>query len=91
MNRIEHIRITLEGDLQPSHLEIEDDSAAHAGHEGAKDGKGHFNIVIVSTKFEGKTLIQRHRMVYKALSKMLDTDIHALSIQALTNEQFCKN
>ncbi len=88
MNRTEAIRIQLQAHFQPSHLDIEDDSAAHAGHAGARDGKGHFNITIVSTEFEGKTLMQRHRMVYKALTDLLATDIHALSIQALTPEQY---
>lgn len=88
MNRVDAIRIQLEESFTPTHLDIEDDSAAHAGHAGARDGKGHFNVVIVSTEFEGKTLIQRHRMVYKALSNLLETDIHALSIQAFTPEQF---
>ena len=88
MNRVERIRISLEQAFSPEHIDIEDDSAAHAGHAGARDGKGHFNVVIVSHEFNGKSLIQRHRMVYKALSDLLDTDIHALSIQAFTPDQF---
>lgn len=87
MSRVELIRIQLEQSFQPTHLDIEDDSAAHAGHAGAKDGKGHFNVVIISTEFIGKSLIQRHRMVYKALTNLMETDIHALSIQALTPDQ----
>lgn len=88
MNRTEHIRIALEQAFKPQYIDIEDDSAAHAGHAGARDGKGHFNVVIVSREFEAKSLIQRHRMVYKALSDLLETDIHALSIQAFTPDQF---
>lgn len=88
MSRVEHIRIALEQAFNPEHIDIEDDSAAHAGHAGARDGKGHFNVVVVSLEFAGKSLIQRHRMVYKALSDLLDTDIHALSIQAFTPDQF---
>ena len=88
MNRVERIRISLEQAFSPEHIDIEDDSAAHAGHAGARDGKGHFNVAIVSHEFNGKSLIQRHRMVYKALSDLLDTDIHALSIQAFTPDQF---
>lgn len=88
MNRVEQIRSQLKIAFQPSHLDIEDDSAAHAGHAGARDGKGHFNVVIVSTEFAGKSLIQRHRMVYKALSDLMETDIHALSIQSFTPDQF---
>jgi BolA protein len=88
MNRVEQIRIALEQAFKPEYIDIEDDSASHAGHAGARDGKGHFNVVIVSTDFEAKSLIQRHRMVYKALSDLLETDIHALSIQAFTPNQF---
>lgn len=87
MDRVELIRIQLEQAFEPIELDIEDDSAAHAGHAGAQDGKGHFNVLIVSEEFAGKNLIQRHRMVYKALSDLLETDIHALSIQALTPDQ----
>lgn len=88
MDRVSRIREILEAEFSPLHAEIEDDSAAHAGHAGARDGKGHFNVLIISSKFEGKTLIQRHRMVYKALSDMLESDIHALAIKAYTPEQY---
>jgi len=88
MNRVEQIRTVLESSFHPEHIDIEDDSASHAGHAGAQDGKGHFNVVIVSTEFRDKSLMQRHRMVYKALSDLLETDIHALSIKAYTPDQF---
>jgi len=82
--RVETIRERLQAALQPVSLEIQDDSAAHAGHEGAKAGGGHFNVNITAAAFAGKTPIQRHRMVYEALGTMMDHDIHALSIKANT-------
>jgi BolA protein len=78
------IRQALEERFEPTELLIKDQSQLHAGHEGAKDGKGHFDILIVSTAFEGQNRIQRHRMVYDALNQLLTTDIHALRIKAFT-------
>lgn len=83
-DRVETIRERLQAALQPDSLEIQDDSAAHAGHEGAKSGGGHFNVTITAAAFAGKTPIQRHRMVYDALGTMMEHDIHALSIKANT-------
>lgn len=82
-NRIEQIRQTLQTKLSPIELEVVDDSHMHAGHAGA-GGKGHFTVVIKSDAFEGKTPIQRHRLVYNALEDLMESDIHALSIQATT-------
>lgn len=82
--RVATIRERLQEALQPVSLEIQDDSAAHAGHEGAKAGGGHFNVSITAAAFAGKTPIQRHRMVYEALGTMMDHEIHALSIKANT-------
>ncbi len=78
------IRTELEKNFQPTELLIKDQSQLHAGHEGAKDGKGHFDVTIVSQAFDGVNRVQRHRMVYDALSKLLETDIHALRIKAFT-------
>ena len=77
--------------LNPTHLTIKDDSEKHAGHAGARQGGGHFMVTIVSTQFAGKTLIQRHRLVYSALDDLMNTAIHALSIQAQTPDEFSKN
>jgi BolA protein len=76
------IRKELEKNFQPTELLIKDQSQLHAGHEGARDGKGHFEVTIVSQAFDGVNRIQRHRMVYDALSKLIETDIHALRIKA---------
>lgn len=84
MNRVEQIRAALLAALAPELLEVEDDSHRHAGHAGARDGRGHFNVVVVSEAFAGKAPLARHRAVYAALGTMMETDIHALSIKALT-------
>ena len=68
--------------LKPESLEIVDESRAHAGHEGAKAGGGHYRLVIVSPAFAGKTAQLRHRMVYEALGPMMRHEIHALAIKA---------
>ncbi len=64
-------------------MQLEDQSAAHVGHASA-GGAGHFALHIVSEDFEGKRLLQRHRMVYSALSELMECEIHALSISART-------
>ena len=67
--------------LSPSTLEIIDDSHKHAGHAGASPGgESHFSVTIVSKDFEGKSRIQRQRMVYKALSAEMNGSIHALAL-----------
>jgi BolA family transcriptional regulator, general stress-responsive regulator len=86
-DRITRIREALTRELQPTHLNIEDDSHRHKGHAGAADGRGHFNVQIVSPAFEGKQAIARHRLVYAALGDMMTTDIHALSIEARTPKE----
>ena len=82
--RIDRIRATLESVFEPLALEIRDDSHLHAGHAGAKDGKGHFYVHIVSDRFQNKTPIVRHRMIFEALEELMTTDIHALSVSAKT-------
>ena len=82
--RLAIIRRELETQIKPVELLIKDQSELHAGHDGARDGRGHFDVTIVSEAFEGLKLIQRHRIVYDALSKLLETDIHALRIKAFT-------
>lgn len=68
--------------LNPSRLEITDDSAAHAGHAGNRGG-GHFSVVIESSQFREKSTIIRHRMVYQCVADLIPQTIHALSIQAI--------
>jgi BolA protein len=82
--RLATIRQALEKRFNPTELVIKDQSQLHVGHEGAKDGKGHFDVTIVSAEFSGQNRIERHRMVYDALTGPLQTDIHALRIKAFT-------
>ncbi len=82
--RVEMIRKHLEEALAPLRLDITDDSHLHAGHAGAQSGKGHFSVHIVTAEFENQTPVARHRMVYQILAELMESDIHALSIQALT-------
>lgn len=81
--RVEQIRAALQA-LQPASLTVVDESHKHAGHEGARDGRGHFAVEIVSQAFAGLAPLARHRRVYEALGTMMQTDIHALSIRART-------
>lgn len=80
--RVNRIREALTVALTPEVLEITDDSHLHVGHAGAKTGKGHFSVRIVSELFAGRSPIDRHRLVYGALGEMMQTDIHALVIDA---------
>ena len=68
--------------LAPESLEVLDESGAHAGHEGARGGGGHYRLVIVSREFTGKPPQLRHRMVYDALGSLMKKEIHALAIKA---------
>ncbi len=87
MTRIEVIRSTLAAAFAPTHLELVDESHLHAGHAGAISGRGHFRVEIVSAAFNGLGLLARHRAVYAALGTLMATEIHALSIRALTPEE----
>lgn len=86
MSRIEQIRERL-ASLDPQKIEVEDESALHVGHPGARDGGGHFRLFIVSDAFAGQGRLARHRMVYAALGEMMQQEIHALAIQAQTPEE----
>jgi BolA protein len=81
-DRVATIRSRLEQAFEPDELDIVDDSHRHAGHAGAKDGRGHFRVRIVSRRFAGTQRLERHRMVYAALGSLMQTDIHALSVDA---------
>lgn len=83
-NRVLAIRARLMAAFAPTELEVIDESHKHKGHAGARDGRGHFKVKIVSARFAGRKPIERHRMVYEALDSMLKTDIHALSVEATT-------
>ena len=77
--RIDAIRKALTA-LQPERLEIIDESHLHAGHLGAKSGKGHFKLLIRSPFLANKRRLQQHQMIYQCLGELMQSDIHALSI-----------
>lgn len=85
--RLDRIRTRLHGALGTEAIELIDDSHRHAGHAGARDGRGHFRVRIVSEKFAGLRSLQRHQLVYESLGDMMQTDIHALNIAALTPDE----
>jgi BolA protein len=80
--RVDRIRALLQHAFSPVELEIIDESHLHAGHAGAREGKGHFRVRIVAESFRGRRSLECHRMVFAALGTMMTTDIHALSVTA---------
>jgi BolA protein len=80
--RVTTIEQLLQSAFSPTKLRVKDQSHLHAGHAGAKDGKGHFEVSIVSDNFSGHSRLMRHRMVYDALGDFMESDIHALRINA---------
>lgn len=83
--RMKLIRESLEK-LRPSYVDIEDEGHLHIGHAGAKSG-GHFKLNIVSESFKDKSTIERHRIIYKCLGDLMNTEIHAISIKAKCKEE----
>lgn len=87
LSRIERIRAALTAAFAPQHLVIEDESHLHVGHAGAATGRGHFRVEIVAAAFAGQPAVARHRQVYAALAGLMQSDIHALSVQARTPDE----
>jgi BolA protein len=85
MNLIEEIKTRLQV-LSPSQLEIQDNSALHAGHKG-NGGGGHYNLKIVSAEFNGKSQVARHRVIYQLMNDLIPHQIHALSIHAIAGNE----
>ena len=83
--RMKLIRESLEK-LRPSSVDIEDEGHLHIGHAGAKSG-GHFKLNIVSESFKDKSTIERHRIIYKCLGDLMNTEIHAISIKAKSKDE----
>ena len=86
----EEIQLRLQHAFSPCSVEVFDDSAAHKGHAGAKNGGGHFQVILASGVFNQTPLMQQHRMVYAVLQDLIPHKIHALQLktQALPPEQF---
>lgn len=80
------LRRSLETALQPTRLDIEDESHRHAGHAGAREG-GHYRLTIVAAAFAGLTTVARHRLVYTAAGDLMQNGIHALAIHALSPDE----
>lgn len=73
--------------LEPELIQIYDESAEHVGHAGAASGGGHYQLIVVSRRFEGQARVARHRLVYQALGDLMQRQVHALAITALTPEE----
>lgn len=82
MSRVEKIRAALLAAFPGADIAVQDDSHLHAGHAGAATGRGHFSVKIITTVFAGMPLLARHRAVYAAVDALMQTDIHALAIDA---------
>jgi BolA protein len=73
--------------LEPELIQIYDESAEHAGHAGAASGGGHYQLIVVSRRFEGQARVARHRLIYRAVGDLMQHQVHALAITALTPEE----
>ena len=83
MTIAERIESRLRQALAPVHLEILEESGEHVGHAGAAAGGSHFSCVIVSEAFRGRSALERHRAVYRALGDLLKREVHALALKTL--------
>jgi BolA protein len=88
MDRRARIESRLRSELAAEPVLVVDESHLHAGHAGARGGAGHFRAVIVSARFEGRSAVERQRLVYAALGDLMGREIHALSMQTLTPAQW---
>jgi BolA protein len=85
--RFARIRALLQEALSPTVLELVDESHLHAGHAGAASGGSHYRLMIVAPAFSGLNLVRRHRLVYDSVHLMMQHEIHALAITALTPDE----
>ncbi|WP_033409855.1 BolA family protein [Rudaea cellulosilytica] len=81
------MRELLTAEFSPLQLDIVDESHKHAGHAGARDGRGHFRVRILAAAFAGLSPVKRHQRVYAALGAMMQTDIHALALETRTPDE----
>jgi BolA family transcriptional regulator, general stress-responsive regulator len=84
---VERIRNRLMIALAPLRMDVQDESAAHAGHAGARSGGGHYRVYLVSDRFAGLTRVARHRLVYDALEDLMQRDVHALALLLVTPDE----
>jgi BolA protein len=85
MNR-DQLEARLREELQPSHLEVIDESHLHAGHAGAREGGGHFRATIVSSRFAGLSRVRAQQLVFEIVEDWMGQEIHALSMKTFTPE-----
>jgi BolA protein len=88
VDRRARIEAALRRELGADPVLVVDESHLHAGHAGARGGAGHFRVVVVSGRFDGKGPVERQRLVYAALADQMGTEIHALSMRTLTPAQW---
>lgn len=88
MDRRARIEEKLRESFDASYVLVLDESHLHAGHAGAREGGGHFRAIVVSQHFDGKKPVERQRLVYAVLAEEMGRDIHALSMQTLTPQQW---
>ena len=85
--RLAEIRLRLEREFSPESLLVEDQGHLHVGHEGARDGRGHFRVMIVSDSFNGLNMVSRHRAIYQQMGRLMESDSHALAIEAIAGDE----
>ena len=90
MNLVHEIKSRLKKTMAIDHLTIMDDTGKHLRHQHY-DGGRHFQIKIVSSTFEGLSLLDRHKLVYQALDGMIKNEIHAFSMKTFTNSEWKSN
>ena len=86
VERVAMIRSRLEQSFEPASLEVIDESHLHVGHAGARDGRGHFRVRIGSDRLAALPRLAQHRAVYEAMGELMQTDIHALTIEVVAAE-----
>ena len=87
MQTIDLIVDRLRQELSAESVEIEDQSHLHAGHAGAANGGGHYQVTVIASCFKGLNTLARHRMIYDALDDLMKKEIHALTIQAYSEDE----
>lgn len=87
-DRAQAIEEALRDKLGAQHVEVIDQSALHADHLGAQGGGGHFQLVVVSEQFRGLSPVAAQRLVYGALGRLMEEEIHAISMRTITPEEW---
>lgn len=88
MSRIDELRRRITSALDADVVDVQDDSAKHRGHAGARGGAGHYTVVVVTSRFAGMGRVDRHRAVYDAVGDMIPREVHALAVRAYTAEEW---